>query len=443
MKNIGFEEEENSNGGMKENDDIVINKKMLKNKDFVNSAISNTPFNQNIINISDEEKEVKDKNNDKNGDSEEKKNNIINENQELVLDVLVSLKKITDANGCCAPGNFEENDDTFFGIIPFTITMIEEILKDQKIIEDYGKRLKEIVSRLEGKMQPLDIIKKCNITKPEIIKLSNEIADLEEKYKNLKIDYKKKYGEENDILEKDLKIFIERNKIQKEIKKVITKIESSKNLVLNDELINMQRVMRRLDFVTKDEILTTKGHIICDISGADELLTAELLFNGFFKDLTLEEIGAALYCCLSKENNNKKDDEISLNQDKMAKKNIEKIFIGIKKKAEHIADILEECKILDKNSKKRYIDGFNDIYMLPMYKWINGYSFSDLIKEYYTLYEGSLIRVIRRVEEFSKSFIISAQNIGDNNLQSKLEEMESKIKRGLPFTASLYLEEYK
>ena len=149
LKNIGFEEEENSNGGMKENDDIVINKKMLKNKDFVNSAISNTPFNQNIINISDEEKEVKDKNNDKNGDGEEKKNNIINENQELVLDVLVSLKKITDVNGCCAPGNFEENDDTFFGIIPFTITMIEEIyevrarmvadLKDQKIIEDYGK----------------------------------------------------------------------------------------------------------------------------------------------------------------------------------------------------------------------------------------------------------------------------------------------------------------
>ena len=74
----------------------------------------------------------------------------------------------------------------------------------------------------------------------------------------------------------------------------------------------MQRVLRRLDFVTKDEILTQKGQIICDISGADELLTAELLFNGFFKDLTLEEIGAALYCCLSKENNSKKDDEKSL-----------------------------------------------------------------------------------------------------------------------------------
>ena len=76
-----------------------------------------------------------------------------------------------------------------------------------------------------------------------------------------------------------------------------------------------------------------------------------------------------------------------------------------------------------------------------MYKWIQGISFSELLKEFYTLYEGSLIRVIRRIEEFSKNFVTTAQHIGDHNLQSKLEEMENKIKRGLPFTASLYLAE--
>ena len=64
--------------------------------------------------------------------------------------------------------------------------------------------------------------------------------------------------------------------------------------------------MRRLDFVTKDEKLTPKGHLICDISGADELLTAVLLFSGFFKDMTVEEIGTTIYCCLSKENTGKK-----------------------------------------------------------------------------------------------------------------------------------------
>ena len=312
-------------------------------------------------------------------------------------------------------------------------------LKDPKLIEDYGKRLKEIINRFKDNLPVLDIIKKNNITTPSIIKLSNDIYDLEKKYNNMKDNYEKKYGKENNILEKDLNKYIERNKIQKNIKKVITKIESSKNLVLNEELINMQRVMRRLDFVTKDEILTQKGQIICDISGADELLTGELLFSGFFKDLTLEEIGAAIYCCLSKETGGKKEEESSLNKDKLAQKSTEKIFEAIQKKAEYIGEILEECKMLGKDGKEKYIESFNDNYMLPMYKWINGISFSDLIKEYYSLYEGSIIRVIRRVEEFSKNFVLCAQHIGDNNLQNKLQELENKIKRGLPFTASLYL----
>ena len=441
LKNIGFDEEESSNNDIKDNNnEIIFNKRLLKNQDFVSNTISNTSLNQN-------ENENGNTSNDNKMDIDNTENGNLNE---LVLDVLVSLKKHSDVNGCLMPGNFEESSDTFFGIVPFTITMIENIysmrakmvvdLKDQKIIEDYGKRLKEIVNRFNGNLPILNIIEKENITTPSVVKLSNNIYDLEMKYTSLKNDYDKMYGKDKDIFEKDLKKFLERNKIRKEIKNVIIKLESSKNLVLNEELINMQRVMRRLDFITKEEILTQKGQIICDISGADELLTAELLFNGFFKDLSLEEIGAAIYCCLSKENNSSKQDEQpSLNNDKNAIKSTKKIFEEIKEKAEYIGEILEECKIFAKDGKKKYIEGLNDSYMLPMYKWIKGFSFSELIKEYYTLYEGSLIRVIRRVEEFSKNFLTSAQNIGDYNLQNKLEQMENKIKRGLPFTASLYL----
>ena len=225
-------------------------------------------------------------------------------------------------------------------------------LKDQTLIEDYGKRLKEIINRFKGKLPVLDIIKKNRITKQSTIKLSNYIYDLEQKYTNLKEDYIKKYGENNNILEEDLKKYLERNKIQKKIKKIISKIESSKHLVLNEELINMQRVMRRLDFITKDEILTQKGQIICDISGADELLTAELLFNGFFKDLSLEEIGAAIYCCLSKENNQKKEDEPSLNKDKTALKSISKIYEEIKKKPNILEKFWKNVKFLKKMENK-------------------------------------------------------------------------------------------
>ena len=441
LKHIGFDEDMNSSFDSNNDNinDIAINKRLLRNKEFVNDTISNTHNNQKLnsnLNISSD--------NDNN-----------NNNQEVVIDCLVSLRNHTDVNGCLCPGNFEEGTDTFYGIIPFTITMIEEIyeirakmvvdLKDQRLVDDYGKRLKEIKKRMNDNFPVLNVVKLNNIVDPEIKKLSDEISDIEDKYNKLKDDYSKKYIKENDDNNNDLQLnlqkYILNTKLGKEIKKIITKIESSKSLVLNTELVNMKRVMRRLDFVTKEEALTPKGHLICDISGADELVTAELLFSGFFKDMTIEEIGACIYCCLSKENTGKKEDIESTNSDINAQKRMKKIYDDILKKVNYIADILEECKIFGgEDEKKRYIESFNDNYMMPMYKWISGYKFDKLIAEYYTLYEGSLIRVIRRVEEFSKSFVTSVEHLGDYNLKKKLEEMEEKIKRDLPFASSLYLE---
>ena len=443
LKHIGFNEDMNSSFDSNNDNinDITINKRLLRNKEFVNDTISNTHNSQKL-------------NSNLTISSDNVKDNTIN--QELVIDCLVSLRNHTDVNGCLCPGNFEEGPDTFYGIIPLTITMIEEIyevrakmvvdLKDQRLVDDYGKRLKEIKKRMNDDLPILNVVKLNNIVDPEITKLLNEISDIKDKYNKLKDDYTQKYIKDNDEdnnndLQLNLQKYILNNKLEKEIKKIITKIESSKSLVLNTELVNMKRVMRRLDFVTKDEALTPKGHLICDISGADELVTAELLFSGFFKDMTIEEIGASIYCCLSKENTGKKEDIDSTNTDINAQKKMKKIYNDIVSKVNYIADILEECKIfLGDDEKRRYIESFNDNYMMPMYKWISGYKFDKLIAEYYTLYEGSLIRVIRRVEEFSKSFETSVEYIGDYNLKKKLEEMEEKIKRDLPFASSLYLE---
>ena len=443
LKHIGFNEDMNSSFDSNNDNinDITINKRLLRNKEFVNDTISNTHNSQKL-------------NSNLTISSDNVKDNTIN--QELVIDCLVSLRNHTDVNGCLCPGNFEEGPDTFYGIIPLTITMLEEIyevrakmvvdLKDQRLVDDYGKRLKEIKKRMNDDLPILNVVKLNNIVDPEITKLLDEISDIEDKYNKLKDDYTQKYIKDNDEdnnndLQLNLQKYILNNKLEKEIKKIITKIESSKSLVLNTELVNMKRVMRRLDFVTKDEALTPKGHLICDISGADELVTAELLFSGFFKDMTLEEIGASIYCCLSKENTGKKEDIDSTNTDINAQKKMKKIYNDILSKVNYIADILEECKIfLGDDEKRRYIESFNDNYMMPMYKWISGYKFDKLIAEYYTLYEGSLIRVIRRVEEFSKSFETSVEYIGDYNLKKKLEEMEEKIKRDLPFASSLYLE---
>ena len=48
-----------------------------------------------------------------------------------------------------------------------------------------------------------------------------------------------------------------------------------------------------------------------------------------------------------------------------------------------------------------------------------------------------LIRAIRRMEEVLQQVILASKSIGETELEAKLEEAVSKIKRHIVFTASL------
>jgi len=50
-----------------------------------------------------------------------------------------------------------------------------------------------------------------------------------------------------------------------------------------------------------------------------------------------------------------------------------------------------------------------------------------------------LIRAIRRMEEVLQQVILASKSIGETELEAKLEEAVSKIKRDIVFAASLYL----
>ena len=57
------------------------------------------------------------------------------------------------------------------------------------------------------------------------------------------------------------------------------------------------------------------------------------------------------------------------------------------------------------------------------------------------VYAGSLVRTIIRLDELIKELISCSDLLGNHNLKEKLENLSKKIKRGIPFTASLYLSE--
>jgi ATP-dependent RNA helicase DOB1 len=55
-------------------------------------------------------------------------------------------------------------------------------------------------------------------------------------------------------------------------------IKRSSEMIMKQDLVNMRRVMRRLELCDKNDVPSLKGKVACRISAADELIATELLF---------------------------------------------------------------------------------------------------------------------------------------------------------------------
>lgn len=85
-----------------------------------------------------------------------------------------------------------------------------------------------------------------------------------------------------------------------------------------------------------------------------------------------------------------------------------------------------------------FVNSFRPDIMEAVYAWVKGSKFYEIM-EITSVFEGSLIRAIRRLEEVLQQLIMAAKSIGETELEAKFEEAVSKIKRDIVFAASLYL----
>lgn len=90
--------------------------------------------------------------------------------------------------------------------------------------------------------------------------------------------------------------------------------------------------------------------------------------------------------------------------------------------------------------------------MEVVYAWAKGATFAEICGKT-EVFEGSIIRAMRRLEgrrfsvtiedlislELLRQLLAAAKSIGNVELESKLAESISKIKRDIVFAASLYL----
>ncbi len=207
-------------------------------------------------------------------------------------------------------------------------------------------------------------------------------------------------------------------------------VDRSKALVMRGTLKRMTRVLRRLGHVDPSSVVQLKGRVACEVNTADELLCTELMFEGAFNDLTPAQT-AALMSCLVASDRSKDDDE---GAESLAPELGGPLRV-LQEAARRVARVSEEAGI--EIEVDDYVKSMSPSLMQVVFSWASGARFSEvatMTKEF----EGSIIRVIRRLEELLRQLADAARAIGDEALESKFKASSTAMRRDIVFAASLY-----
>lgn len=189
----------------------------------------------------------------------------------------------------------------------------------------------------------------------------------------------------------------------------------------------MRRILRRLGFTSENHV-ELKGRVACEISTSDELLTTELMLSGVFKDLPVDVMVALLSCLVHEENS--PDAKIP------AIPELASAYQSLTTTAKRFADVFVQSKLnIDQDA---YVNSYKPSLMEAVYAWTHDAKFAEIC-QLTDVYEGTIIRCIRRLHELLRQLEDAAKSIQSNELADKFKEGLRLITRGIVFAASLYL----
>lgn len=152
------------------------------------------------------------------------------------------------------------------------------------------------------------------------------------------------------------------------IKATKKKIAEAMSIMQLDELKCRKRVLRRFGFINEAEVVQLKARVACEVSTGDELMLSELLFNGFFNNLTPEQVAAVISVFVFEE---KTKETPALTRDELAKPLKE-----IQSQARIVAKVSQESKLAV--NEDEYVQSFHWELMEVIYAWSNGSTFAEI-----------------------------------------------------------------
>jgi len=227
--------------------------------------------------------------------------------------------------------------------------------------------------------------------------------------------------------EKFLELYNKRAELAKKLQDE-SKTETQSHLEeFKIELNKRLRVLRRLGHIDEQGVQLQKGKVACEVESVDELLVTECIFEGLFNELTPAQICAVLSCMFP--------------QDKTrrivtAAPELDAALEKMKVLALRVATVQKDCLL--PIEPEQYVQSFQTGMMQLTFEWCSGKPFPE-VTALTDMFEGTIIRLLRRLEELLRELSAAAASIGNSELQKQFDEGSKLLKRGIVFANSLYV----
>ncbi|TMX00055.1 hypothetical protein EJD97_001473 [Solanum chilense] len=280
--------------------------------------------------------------------------------------------------------------------------------------------IQELQKRFPQGLPKLNPVKDMGFEDPEFVDIVNQIEELEKKL------FAHPLHKSQD--EHQLKSFQKKAEVNHEIQQLKSKMRDSQLQKFRDELKNRSQVLKKLGHIDADGVVLLKGRAACLIDTGDELLVTELMLNGTFNDLDHHQTAALASCFIP---GDKTNEQIHLRAE------LTKPLQQLQDTARRIAEIQRECK-LEINIEEYVEASVRPFLMDVIYCWSKGASFAEVI-QMTDIFEGSIIRLVRRLDEFLNQLKGAAHAAGEVDLENKFAAASESLRRGIMFANSLYL----
>jgi len=327
----------------------------------------------------------------------------------------------------CPPGH--KGEPLMVPVLLSTIDAISRLRiflpKDMRSLqarETVGKSIQEVQRRFPDGIPLLDPVQDMDIKDDKFKALVKKIDVMEGKLFSSPLH-------KDPRLPELYTLYARKQECHTRIRELKKRIQATNDVLQMEELKCRKRVLRRLGFTTSADIVDMKGRVACEISTGDELLLTELIFNGVFNPLSPEQCAGLLSCFVFTE----KSEQVTKLKEELAAP-----LRVMQEMARRIAKVSKESKL--PINEDDYVTSFKVELMDAVVQWCRGASFSDICK-LTDQFEGSLIRVFRRLQELIRQMSQAAKVIGNSELQEKFEKASEMLERpnSVIFCSSLYL----